>query len=148
MDVVGLCGMEPANSTTTASSRLSAEAPRRVLSLRLSLFLSFAVLSLITGALGLYASYTIRGAAGLVVDIYDKSLMSINYARAASADFAILKSTLMERRLASDPAHRAALDTRIDQIRKDLDDDLSIAAERAQSERAVKAVGAVRREVA
>ena len=148
MNTVGLCGIEPANSTTTASTRLSAEAPRRVLSLRLSLFLSFAALSLITGALGLYASYTIRSAAGLVVDIYDKSLMSINYARAANADFAILKSTLMERRLVSDPAHRAALDTRIDQIRKDLDDDLSIAAERAQSERALHAVGAVRRAVA
>ncbi|HZB95917.1 MAG TPA: PAS-domain containing protein, partial [Herpetosiphonaceae bacterium] len=103
---------------------------------------------MITGALGLYASYTIRGAAALVVDIYDKSLMSINYTRAANADFAVLKSTLMERRLISDPAHRAALDARIDQIRKDLDDDLSIAAERAQSERALKAVGAVRRAVA
>ncbi|HJS87028.1 MAG TPA: EAL domain-containing protein [Acetobacteraceae bacterium] len=119
-----------------------------MLSLRLSLFLGFAALSLITGSLGLYASYTIRGAAALVVDIYDRSLMSINYARAANADFAVLKSILMERRLVVDPAHRARLDVRLDQIRKDLDDDLSIAAERAQSERAIKAVNAVRRAVA
>ncbi len=148
MSIAGFYGVEPANPATSTSPRTVSQAPRRVLSLRLSLFLSFAALSLITGALGLYASYTIRGAAALVVDIYDRSLMSINYARAANADFAVLKSTLMERRLAADSAHGAALDARIDQIRKDLDDDLSIAAERAQSDRAIKAVGAVRRAVA
>lgn len=120
---------------------------RRRLTLRVSLFLSFAALSIITGSLGLYASRTIRSAAGLVVEIYDKSLMSINYARAAAADFAILKSTLMERRLAADPARQAALDGRIQQIRHDLSDDLSIAAERAQSERAVAAAAAVGRAV-
>ena len=120
---------------------------RRRLTLRVSLFLSFAAVSIITGSLGLYASQTIRSAAGLVVEIYDRSLMSINYARAAAADFAILKSTLMERRLAGDPTRQAALDARIEQIRHDLSDDLSIAAERAQSARAAAAAAAVGRAV-
>jgi diguanylate cyclase (GGDEF)-like protein len=120
---------------------------RRRLTLRLSLLLSFAALSIITGSLGLYASRTIRSAAGLVVEIYDRSLMSINYARAAAADFAILKSTLMERRLAADPARQVELDARTGQIRRDLNDDLSIAAERAQSERAIAAATAVERAV-
>ena len=120
---------------------------QRRLTLRVSLFLSFAALGIITGSLGLYASQTIRSAAGLVVEIYDKSLMSINYARAAAADFAILKSTLMERELVADPARQAALDARIEQIRHDLSDDLSIAADRAQSARAAAAAKEVGRAV-
>ncbi len=148
MRIVGFHRAEPAKPTAALPRRSTAQAPRRVLSLRISLFLSFAALSIITGSLGLYASHTIRGAAGLVVDIYDKSLMSINYARASAADFAALKSALMERRLIADPVNRAALDARIVRIRKDLDDDLSIAAERAQSDRAIGAVEAVRRAVA
>jgi len=120
------------------------EVIRPVLTLRVSLFLSFAALSIITGSLGLYASHNIRSAASLVVEIYDKSLMSINYARAAAADFAIMKSTLMERRMVTDPDRLAALDERIERIRDDLNDDLSIAAERAQSDRAIAAAAAVR----
>jgi diguanylate cyclase (GGDEF)-like protein/PAS domain S-box-containing protein len=148
MHLAGFHRAKPANSSAALPPRSIPQAPRRVFSLRLSLFLSFAVLSLITGSLGLYASRTIRGAAGLVLDIYDKSLMSINYARAAEADFAALKAALMERQLIADPEHRVAMNAHIDQIRKDLDDDLSIAAERAQSDRAIRAVDAVRRAVA
>ncbi len=141
----------PAFSAPTSAARAgwgTEPPPRRLLSLRVSLFLSFAALSVITGGLGLYASRTIRDAAGLTIEIYDKSLMSINFARASAADFAVLKSTLMERALTTDPAHRAGLDARIAKLRNDLEDDLSVAAERAQSKRAVRAVDVVRSAVA
>ncbi len=115
--------------------------------LRLSLFLGFFGLTLITALLGIYSLRTIRATAALVVETYDRSLMAINYARAADADFARLKSALMQHRLVTDAGQRDSLATRIAQIRQDLDDDLSIAAERAQSARAAAAVDKVRASV-
>lgn len=117
-------------------------------SLRVSLFLGFVALSLITGALGLFAVRTIRNAAGLVVNTYDRSLMSINYARAAAADFAVLRATMLDATLATDPAEVRALDERKAQLRQDLEDDLSVAAERAQSARAVRAAAQVHAAIA
>src|ERR1700712_1501838 len=48
-------------------------------------------MTIITGVLGIYASYHIRRGGELVTETYDRSLMAINYARAASADFALMQ---------------------------------------------------------
>ena len=49
------------------------------------IFLAFLMLSVITGLLGGYAAFGIMTTGALVDKTYDRSLMSINYARAAAA---------------------------------------------------------------
>ncbi|MBN9560294.1 MAG: EAL domain-containing protein [Alphaproteobacteria bacterium] len=104
-------------------------------------------MSAITGALGGYAAIEIRHAGVLVAETFDKSLMSINYARAASADFAAMQAALARRWSASDPATRANLDQRIETLARSLDEDLAIAAERSQSPRAARAAANARQAV-
>ena len=79
---------------------------------------------------------------------YDRSLMSINYARAASGDFSALEGASARRWTASDPSAQAELDKTIVTIENLLGDDLAIAAERAQSTRAAEAAEAAGRAVA
>src|SRR3569623_2046540 len=59
--------------------------------------------------------------------------MSINYARAAAADFSNMRAASSRRRVSTDPASRATLDKEIDTLEKTLHEDLNIAAERSQS---------------
>ncbi len=98
------------------------------------ILIAFLVMSVITGALGGYAALGIRRAGILVAKTFDESLMSINYARAAAADFAAMQA-VFARRLpdggpgVAAPARRQAKDPG-DQS---LTDDLAIAAERSQS---------------
>ncbi len=49
---------------------------------------AFLAMSVITAALGGYAALGLKQAGLLVAKTFDESLMSINYARAAAADFA------------------------------------------------------------
>ena len=72
----------------------------------------------------------------LVKRTYDQSLMSINYARAAAADFANTRVVFARRWIAQDRATRTRLDQKIKHLVKSLEDDLAIAVQRAQSERA------------
>ena len=83
-----------------------------------------------------------------VAKTFDKSLMAINYARAASADFNAIQAAFARRLLAQDHATTAMLDAKIAGLEKDLGDDLSVAVERSQSERATKAGSNVQRAVA
>ena len=96
-------------------------------------------MSAITAALGVYATSGIRHAADLVAKTFDESLMSINYARAAAADFSNMRTASARRRVSNDPATRATLDKEIDNLEKTLREDLNIAAERSQSALAVTA---------
>jgi diguanylate cyclase (GGDEF)-like protein/PAS domain S-box-containing protein len=73
--------------------------------------------------------------------------MSINYARAAAADFATMQSVLARRSITDDPAARRQLDQRITTLNQSLSDDLTIAAERSQSKRASHAAANVQRAV-
>ncbi len=79
------------------------------------------------------------GPALLVAKTFDESLMSINYARAAAADFASMRAAFARRWIATDPEMRAKLDRSVDARTRSLTEDLEIAAERSQSARAVKA---------
>lgn len=100
-------------------------------------------LSAIAAALGGYATLGIRHAGDLVAKTFDESLMSINYARAAGADFAAMRVAASQRLISYDPATRARLDAEIDRLAKTLLEDVTIAAERSQSARAAEAAAKV-----
>jgi diguanylate cyclase (GGDEF)-like protein/PAS domain S-box-containing protein len=111
------------------------------------ILIAFLVMSVITGALGGYASFDIMRAGVLVAKTFDESLMSINYARAAAADFATMQAVFARRIVATDPALRHKLDEKLQALEQSLTDDLSIAAERSQSTRAANAAANVQRAV-
>jgi diguanylate cyclase (GGDEF)-like protein/PAS domain S-box-containing protein len=108
---------------------------------------AFLVMSIITAALGGYAAMGIKRAGVLVAKTFDESLMSINYARAAAADFAEMQAAFARRWSASSPAMRAKLDDEIADLEQTLAEDLSIAAERSQSSRAARAATKVQHAV-
>jgi diguanylate cyclase (GGDEF)-like protein len=112
-------------------------------SIRTQILIFCLAMSAITAALGAYATLGIRHAGDLVARTFDESLMSINYARAAAADFAAMRVASSQRLMTKDPAVRASLDGEIEGLAKTLSEDLTIAAERSQSARAAKAAAKV-----
>jgi diguanylate cyclase (GGDEF)-like protein len=103
------------------------------------ILVAFLVMSMITAALGYYATLGIQDAGILVDKTYDQSLMSINYARAAAADFAAMRAAFARRWIESEPANRATLDLEIEARSHTLTEDLVVAVQRSQSERAKRA---------
>ncbi|HEX3858827.1 MAG TPA: PAS-domain containing protein, partial [Pseudolabrys sp.] len=118
------------------------------MTIRGRILVAFLVMSMITAALGAYATNGIRDAGILVDKTFDESLMSINYARAAATDFAAMRAAFARQWIATDPAMRAKLDEEINALIKTLGDDLKIAMQRSQSERAKRAGASVARAVA
>ncbi len=108
---------------------------------------AFLVMSIITAALGGYASIGIKRAGVLVAKTFDESLMSINYARAAAADFSEMQAAFARRWSASDPVMQHKLDDEMADLEQTLSEDLSIAAERSQSSRAARAATKVQHAV-
>ena len=109
------------------------------------IIIAFLVISMITAALGFYATSGVRDAGILVDKTYDQSLMSINYARAAATDFATMRAAFARRWIETDRANRAKLDQDIEVLAKTLRDDLGVAVQRSQSERARAAAANVLR---
>jgi diguanylate cyclase (GGDEF)-like protein len=97
------------------------------------------VMSAITAALGAYATLGIKNAGVLVEKTFDESLMSINYARAAAADFAEMRATFARQWIATSPEMRVSLNSEMERLAASLSQDLKIAAERSQSTRASRA---------
>ena len=122
-------------------------ASSRIRTIRGRILVAFLIMSVITAALGGYAAHGISRAGILVARTFDESLMSINYARAASADFAAMQAAFARRWVAADPQRRRQLDQDIASLEQALSDDLAIAAERSQSARAAKAAASVRQAV-
>jgi diguanylate cyclase (GGDEF)-like protein len=112
------------------------------------IFVAFLGMSLLSGALGLYAVVAISHVGALVNRTYDESLMSINYARATAADFAKMRSAFARRTHARDAAAATKLDAEIAELSTTLSEDLTIAVERSQSDRSVRTAGAVQAAVA
>ncbi len=69
----------------------------RSTTIRGRIFVAFLGMSLLSGALGLYAVVAISHIGALINRTYDESLMSINYARASAADFAKMRSAFARR---------------------------------------------------
>jgi diguanylate cyclase (GGDEF)-like protein len=112
------------------------------------IFVAFLGMSLLSGALGLYAVVAISHVGALVNRTYDESLMSINYARATAADFAKMRSAFARRTHLRDAAEAAKLDAEITELSTTLSEDLTIAVERSQSDRSVRTASAVQAAVA
>ncbi len=119
--------------------RAVARAAALGMTIRGRILVAFLIMSVITAALGAYATLGIRNAGVLVDKTFDESLMSINYARAAAADFAAMRAAFARQWIATSPDMRAALDKKIDKLGASLSEDLEIAAERSQSVRATRA---------
>jgi diguanylate cyclase (GGDEF)-like protein/PAS domain S-box-containing protein len=124
--------------------RAVARATSRTRTIRGRILIAFLIMTVITAALGGYAARGISRAGVLVARTFDESLMSINYARAASADFAAMQAAFSRRWIASDPERRHRLDQEVESLERALSDDLAIAAERSQSTRAAKAAASVK----
>src|SRR3978361_2221121 len=80
------------------------------------IFVAFLGMSLLSGALGLYAVVSISHIGALINRTYDESLMSINYARASAADFAKMRSAFARRTHIHDAAVAAKLDAEIAEL--------------------------------
>ena len=111
------------------------------------ILIAFLVMSTITAALGGYATLGIKDAAILVDKTFDESLMSINYARAAAADFASMRAAFARLWISDQPEMRQQLDEQITTLNKTLTEDLAIAVQRSQSNRARQAAASVQRAV-
>lgn len=104
------------------------------------IWVAFLTIALITTSLGAYAGLLINRAGALTERTYNQSLMSISYARAASADFSGMQAALARRILINDSTSRKQLDDIIETLNQSLSDDLSIAASRSESPRVQAAV--------
>lgn len=102
------------------------------------IFGAFAIMTLITAALGGYGFYVLARAGRIVVDTYDRPLMAINYAHSAGLTFAQMEKQLLLREMAP-PAERAAIDRTLDTLTGNFFGDLEVARQRslADDERAV-----------
>ena len=121
-----------------------ARAAALCMTIRGRILIAFLIMSVITAALGAYAILGIRNAGVLVDKTFDESLMSINYARAAAADFAAMRAAFARQWIAVDPDMRGALNKEIATLGASLSEDIKIAAERSQSVRAARAAESVR----
>ena len=119
----------------------------RLVTIRGKLWMAFLCMTVITTALGVYAVHSVAEGARLVTEIFDKSLMSISFARAASVDFASMEGLAARRRQAGTAEAQRVLSGRIDELAQTLNEDLEIAADRSQSARAAAAAQAAGRAV-
>lgn len=108
------------------------------MSLRSKLLLGFLSMVVLATLAGANAIYSVSRLGQLAIDMYDKPLMAINYARAAKTDF-------MTARIALDEAlaGRDADKDKVDQAgsaHDDLVSDLDVVAERAYSERSAQLI--------
>src|SRR5271154_1882690 len=124
-----------------------ARATALCMTIRARILVAFLIMSVITAALGGYATMGIWNAGLLVGKTFDESLMSINYARAAATDFAAMRAAFSRQWIAGDPKMRATLDKEIEKLSASLSEDLTIAAERSQSVRPSRAAESVKHAV-
>ncbi|MGU3384908.1 EAL domain-containing protein [Methylobacterium sp. D53M] len=129
-------------------TRAAATRTGRITSIRAAVGVAFLCVGLLLGALALSAGLAITQVGTLVTRTYDESLTSISFARAVAADFAKMRAALVRRMQTGDAAEVAKRDADITDLSAILAEDLTIAAERAQSERAARTAEAVQTSVA
>ncbi len=117
----------------------SRTALRSLRTIRGRIWAAFLVVATITTALGGYAVVGIDEVGQLTARTFDQSLMAVNYARAAAADFAAMESAFVRCSVETDPAAVDGLRRQIADLHVSLLEDLAIAGERAQSLRAMQA---------
>jgi signal transduction histidine kinase/HAMP domain-containing protein len=109
--------------------------------IRGKIFLAFCAMSVLTGAVGVYGIFATTVANRIVVDIYDRPLMAINFARSASSIFAQMGNQLLQARMTGDIATMRA---KLKSLSSNFFDDLGVAEQRSMSPGALAAAHKVR----
>ncbi len=122
-----------------ATSAFSAACVGVRLTTRYKILLAFLCMGGITASLGAYAVFNIAVVGHLTEQTFDGALMSISYARGASADFAGIEAATDRLAYGIVPADRASLSAQVDDLFRSLDDDLAIAGQRSLSLQAARA---------
>jgi signal transduction histidine kinase len=107
--------------------------------IRGKILLAYLVIAAITGFVGVYAVNSVSEAGRLVVQTYDKPLMSISYARLAMSNFTGIQLALEERVRTADPKQRHVLDEHMDDLAASVAEDLAVTEERSMSAQAANA---------
>lgn len=109
------------------------------MSLRSKLLLGFLSVVLLATIAGANSIYSVSRLGELAIDMYDKPLMAINFARAAQTDFLRARSALRQ-----DPGQGEETDTgardEAESAYEDLIDNLDVVAERAYERRSVELI--------
>jgi signal transduction histidine kinase len=109
------------------------------------IFAAFFAMCIIVVGLGIYARGVLETSGTIVADTYDKPMMAINFARAASVDFLQMQNLALQARYGA-PGQRPALAKKIDGLAETLSEDLEVARERSPAidERGtIKKIGAL-----
>jgi len=111
-------------------------------SIRTIIFVGFGIMSLLVAGLGAYGIYGSDRAGRVVADTYDYPLMAINFARAASFDFARMSGELLLALHAPTDNRDAA--ARIEELEETFFADLKVAEQRATHPQAAAVIGDIR----
>jgi signal transduction histidine kinase/HAMP domain-containing protein len=127
----------------TGLARATRAATRRfrgaTVTIRGKILLAFGVMATITGLLGLYAVNSVGHSGQLVVETYDRPLMSISYARLALSNFTEMELDWSRWQSTADADRRLNLQARVDRLYRALNEDLAVAEKRTTSARAADA---------
>ena len=115
-------------------------------SIRSQLMLGFAAMVVLIAIVGGYGLAGLQAAGQIVVDTYDRPLMAINFTRAASYDFAEMRSLLLQ--AGQDPAAASRHMDRLAAFARDFFEDMEVAEQRLLTERERSLAHAIRAEVA
>ena len=107
--------------------------------IRRKIFLAFLITSVITACFGYFAVQSIGVTGVLMAETFDRVLMSINFARAAAADFTSMEAVFVRERENLADSDRLALNARIDELAGLLRDDLQVSQDRSLSPHAARA---------
>jgi diguanylate cyclase (GGDEF)-like protein len=119
-------------------------APTGQLTIRASIFLGFALMCVFTAALEYSAAKMIAQSATAVSDTFDRSLASIDYARAVATDFSAMQSGFLRLRLAMGSARQKEREAELGLLARTFYADLDISETRSQSVQARRAAETVR----
>jgi signal transduction histidine kinase/HAMP domain-containing protein len=94
------------------------------------IFAAFFAMSIIVAGLGVYARNVLQTSRTIVADTYDKPMMAINFARAASVDFLQMQNLALQAQYSA-PERRPLLAKKIDLLAETLAEDLDVARDRS-----------------
>ncbi len=104
--------------------------------IRSQILLAFVLMSIISASLGTFSTLSIAYEGQLVDRTYDRSLMAVSFARAASADFFAMLAAFARSHSLPNQTSSLASHNQLTDLKQTMEEDLSIAVERAQSDRA------------
>lgn len=117
------------------------------MTIRRKLLVGCAALACITGCLGALGTYNVAVTGSLVTETFDRSLMAVSYARAASADFGAMTGLVPAYRLAA-PADKALIAAEARARAQSLRENLAVVEERILTDAGRRASRAVVAELA